>query len=53
MSLVVIGALVVVRGVCYAVAHNMGWQTIIVPLVIGSLVIALGIARWHYWQAIR
>jgi hypothetical protein len=53
MSLVVIGALVVVRGVYYAVANNMGWQTIIVPLVIGSLVIALGIARWHYWQAIR
>jgi membrane protein YdbS with pleckstrin-like domain len=50
MSLVVIGALVVVRGVYYAVAHNMGWHAIITPLVIGSLVIALVIARWRYWQ---
>jgi hypothetical protein len=46
MSLVVIGALIVVRGVYYAVAHNMGWHAIIMPLVIGSLVIA----RWRYWQ---
>ncbi|MFA0748992.1 hypothetical protein [Fervidibacter sp.] len=53
MSLVVIGALVVVRGVYYAVANNMGWHAIITPLVIGSLVIALGIARWRYWQAVR
>jgi len=53
MSLVVIGALVVVRGVYYAVANNMGWHAIIMPLVIGSLVIALGIARWLYWQAVR
>jgi membrane protein YdbS with pleckstrin-like domain len=50
MSLVVIGALVVVRGVYYAVTHNMGWHAIIMPLVIGSLVIALGITRWRYWQ---
>lgn len=50
MSLVVIGALVVVRGVYYAVTNNMGWHAIITPLVIGSLVIALGIARWRYWQ---
>jgi hypothetical protein len=35
MSLVVIGALVVVRGVYYAVANNMGWHAIITPLVIG------------------
>ena len=53
MSLVVIGALVVVRGVYYSVANNMGWHAIIMPLVIGSLVIALGIARWRYWQAVR
>jgi membrane protein YdbS with pleckstrin-like domain len=50
MSLVVIGALVVVRGVYYAVTHNMGWHAIIMSLVIGSLVISLGIARWRYWQ---
>jgi len=53
MSLVVIGALVVMRGVYYAVANNMGWHAIIMSLVIGSLVIALGIARWRYWQAVR
>ncbi|MFA0734634.1 MAG: hypothetical protein OGMRLDGQ_001134 [Candidatus Fervidibacter sp.] len=48
--LVLIGGSVVGRGIHYAATHDLGWHAIITPLVIGSLVIALGIARWRYWQ---
>jgi hypothetical protein len=50
LLLVIVGISVMVRGVHHALAHSLGWHAIIMPLVIGSLVIALGIARWRYWQ---
>ncbi|MFA0762066.1 MAG: hypothetical protein HZLCBSQH_002179 [Candidatus Fervidibacterota bacterium] len=50
LLLVIVGISVMVRGVHHALAHSLGWHAIITPLVIGSLVIALGIARWRYWQ---
>jgi len=50
LLLVFVGAFMLVRGSYYAVAHGLGWQGIFVSSVIGALVIALGIARWRYWQ---
>ena len=50
LLLIIVGISVMVRGVHHALALSLGWHAIITPLVIGSLVIALGIARWRYWQ---
>ncbi len=50
LLLILVGALVLVRGAYYALKHNLGWQGFVTAAVIGSLVIALGIARWRFWQ---
>ena len=50
LLLVTVGISVTVRGVYHAITHDLGWHAIITPLVIGSSVIALGIARWRYWK---
>ncbi len=48
--LVFVGALIVVRGMHHAIAHDLGWQAIVTSLVTGVLVIVLGLSRWHYWR---
>ena len=48
--LVLIGGSIVGRGIHYAATHDLGWRATITPLVIGSLIIALGVARWRYWK---
>lgn len=50
LLLVIIGISVTVRGIYHAIIRDLGWHAIITPLVIGSLIIALGVARWRYWK---
>ncbi|MFN3422956.1 MAG: hypothetical protein ACK40X_14680 [Armatimonadota bacterium] len=50
LLLIIVGALMLVRGAYYALERNLGWQGFVTAAVIGSLVIALGIARWRFWQ---
>ncbi|GBC98869.1 hypothetical protein HRbin17_01386 [bacterium HR17] len=48
--LILVGALMVARGIHYALAQGLGWQAMVTASVMGILVIALGVARWRYWQ---
>ncbi len=50
LLLVFVGGSILVRGVQHSWAQQLGWQGILASLLIGTLVIVLGIARWHYWQ---
>ncbi len=50
LLLIFVGTLIFVRGSHYPIAHGLGWQGVLVSSVVGALVIALGIARWRYWQ---
>jgi len=48
--LIVVGALMFVRGAHHAVTNDLGWQGLIASSVLSGLVIALGVARWRYWR---
>jgi hypothetical protein len=50
MILMVLGAAMLVRGLAFTVGAGLGWQGIAQALVVGSLVFALGFARWRYWR---
>jgi len=50
LLLVFVGGSILVRGVQQSYAQQLGWQGILASLLIGTLVIALGIARWRYLQ---
>ena len=46
--LMIIGALMLARGLGYLISKGLGWQGIIQAAIIGLLVFALGFARWRY-----
>jgi uncharacterized membrane protein HdeD (DUF308 family) len=49
LFLIVIGVLIILRGVHHAIIHSFGWRAIFISLAIGILVIILGIVRLRYW----
>ncbi len=51
LLLIVVGAVMIVRGVTYSMlGGGPGWKGAALAVLIGSLVIALGLARWRYWH---
>lgn len=48
LLLMIVGAAMLARGVENALRRGLGWQAIMISLVLGSLVFALGFARWRY-----
>lgn len=46
--LMILGVAMLVRGVENSVARGLGFQGIMMSLVLGALVFSLGFARWRY-----
>jgi hypothetical protein len=46
--LMVLGACMLVRGVENSIRRDLGWQGMIMAVVMGALVFSLGFARWRY-----
>jgi hypothetical protein len=46
--LMVLGILMIGRGLEYAIGHGLGWQGIVPAIIAGALVFALGFTRWRY-----
>jgi hypothetical protein len=44
----ILGAAMLIRGVENAVDRGLGWQGIMMSLVLGALVFFLGLTRWRY-----
>jgi hypothetical protein len=44
----VLGAVMLLRGLEYAIRRGLGWQGIVQALIVGALVFALGFSRWRY-----
>jgi hypothetical protein len=48
MILMALGIVMLARGLIYTARSEVGWQGLIQAAVVGSLVFALGFARWRY-----
>ena len=48
--MVATGPFVAARGILYGLEQGQGWGQVVVPAVVGALMVALGAARWRYWQ---
>ena len=46
--LMVLGTIMLVRGLMYSMQKELGWQGAIQASVAGALVFALGLVRWRY-----
>jgi hypothetical protein len=46
--LMILGLVMLGRGMGYMISHGLGWQGMIQALVAGVLVFALGFTRWRY-----
>jgi hypothetical protein len=46
--LMVLGAIMLARGLMFALRSALGWQGIAQAVIVGSLVFALGFTRWRY-----
>jgi hypothetical protein len=46
--LMILGAAMLVRGVENSIRRGLGWQGLMLSLILGILVFALGLARWRY-----
>ena len=46
--LMVLGGVMLARGLLFAIKSGLGWQGIVQALIVGTLVFALGFARWRY-----
>ena len=46
--LMILGMVMLGRGVEYTIRQRLGWQGMIQALIIGVLVFALGFTRWRY-----
>jgi hypothetical protein len=51
--MMLVGAAIMLRGACYALGRDEGWRPLLVSVVLGGLIFALGIARWRYWREQR
>jgi len=45
-----LGVLILVRGVEHSLSRGLGWQSLLISVVLGGLFFALGLARWRYWR---
>jgi len=45
-----VGAVLLIRGIGYSLEHHLGLVPLIQTAVVGALVFALGLARWRYWR---
>ncbi len=48
LLLMLMGGIMLARGLDYAIRSGLGWQGIILAVVAGVLVFALGLSRWRY-----
>ncbi len=48
--LMVVGAVVLIRGVGHSIQNHLGVGPFIQTGVVGVLVFALGLARWRFWR---
>jgi uncharacterized protein YybS (DUF2232 family) len=46
--LMILGLVMLARGVEYIIQQGLGWQGMIQALIAGVLVFALGFTRWRY-----
>ena len=46
--LMVLGIAMSLRGIHYSLAAGLGWSHLLLSVVLGALVFALGLARWRY-----
>ncbi len=46
--LMILGGAMLIRGILFTIKAGLGWQGIVPSLVVGTLVCALGFARWRY-----
>ena len=46
--LMLLGAVMLARGLDYTIRHGLGWQGMIQASIAGALVFALGFTRWRY-----
>jgi len=53
LALMVLGGVMLVRGIAYSVAQNLGWQGIVQAVAIGALIFGLGFARWRFWASVN
>jgi len=49
MILMILGAVMLVRGLEHTFRQGMGWQGFVQASVAGALVFALGFTRWRYY----
>jgi len=49
MILMILGAVMLARGLEYTFRQGMGWQGFVQASVAGALVFALGFTRWRYY----
>jgi len=48
IAIMVLGAVMLVRGLDYTIRRGLGWQGIAQAVIVGALVFALGFSRWRY-----
>ena len=48
--LMLLGVIMLTRGLVFSFKSALGWQGIAQAVVVGSLVFALGFARWRFWS---
>jgi hypothetical protein len=48
--LMILGIAMLMRGIYYSLRRGLGWQNLLFSAVVGTLVFALGLTRWRYWQ---
>jgi len=46
--LMILGGVMLARGLVFTIRSGLGWQGIVQAMVVGALVFALGFARWRY-----
>ncbi len=46
--LMILGVVMLARGFIFSMRSALGWQGIAQAVIVGSLVFALGFARWRY-----
>jgi hypothetical protein len=46
--LMILGVVMLSRGLIFSMKSALGWQGVAQAVIVGSLVFALGFARWRY-----
>ncbi len=47
------GCLMSLRGVYHCTRHDLGWQNLLLSVVLGGLVFMLGLSRWQFLRKAR